>query len=68
MTEQFESLKTKLNHIGMMGQWYQRYDIAKSAQEANKIIDNSMQLEAAFDQNPVDFKQNQVVELVNALK
>jgi hypothetical protein len=39
MTEQFESLKTKLNHIGMMGQWYQRYDIAKSAQEANKIIE-----------------------------
>ena len=39
-----------------------------SDEDANKIIDNSMQLEAAFDQNPVDFKQNQVVELVNSLR
>ena len=37
--QKFESLKAKLNHIGMMGQWYQRYDISKSAQEANKIIE-----------------------------
>jgi hypothetical protein len=37
---QFEALKAKLNHIEMMGQWYQRYDISKSALEANKIIED----------------------------
>ena len=36
--EQFANLKSKLNHIGMMGQWYQRYDISKSAEEAKKVI------------------------------
>lgn len=39
-----------------------------SDDDANKIIDNSMQLEAAFDQNPVVFKQDQVVALVNSLR
>ena len=37
--ELFLSLQGKLNHIGMMGQWYQRYDISKSAEEAKKLID-----------------------------
>ena len=39
---QFEALKAKLNHIEMMGQWYQRYDISKSALEANKIIEEQL--------------------------
>jgi len=37
---QFEALKAKLNHIGMMGQWYQRYDISASALEAKGIIED----------------------------
>jgi hypothetical protein len=37
--EQFEVIKAKLDHIGMMGQWYQRYDISKSAQDVRKVID-----------------------------
>ena len=36
--ELFLSLQSKLNHIGMMGQWYQRYDISKSAEECKEII------------------------------
>ena len=36
--KQFEVIKAKLNHIGMMGQWYQRYDISKSAEECKEII------------------------------
>ena len=36
--ELFLSLQGKLDHIGMMGQWYQRYDISKSAEEAKKLI------------------------------
>jgi len=41
MTDQelFLRVQDKLHHIGMMGQWYQRYDISKSAEEAKKIID-----------------------------
>jgi len=40
----------------------------KTDEDANKIINNSMQLEAAFDQNPIIFKQDQVIELVNSLR
>ena len=36
--QKFESLKNELRHIGMMGQWYQRYDISKSASNAQKIV------------------------------
>jgi len=36
--DRLEVLETKLKHIGMMGQWYQRYDIAKSAEECKEII------------------------------
>ena len=36
--ELIESVRDKLHHIGMMGQWYQRYDISKSAEEAKKFI------------------------------
>ena len=34
----FKALKDTLNTIGMMGQWYQRYNITASAEEAKKII------------------------------
>mgnify|MGYP001335969567 CR=1 FL=1 len=36
--DRLEVLETKLKHIGMMGQWYRRYDISKSAEECKKII------------------------------
>ena len=36
--DRLEVLETKLKHIGMMGQWYQRYDISKSAEECKDII------------------------------
>ena len=36
--ELFSSLQGKLNHISMMGQWYQRYDISSTAEEAKKLI------------------------------
>ena len=38
--EQFEALKDKLHHISMMGQWYQRYNITTSAEEAKKLIND----------------------------
>jgi hypothetical protein len=38
--EQFEALKDKLHHIGMMGQWYQRYNITTSAEEAKRLIND----------------------------
>jgi len=37
-TEQFVLLENKLQHMGMMGQWYQRYDISKTAEECKVII------------------------------
>ena len=37
-TEQFRMLETKIKHIGMMGQWYQRFDISKNAEECKVII------------------------------
>ena len=38
LEEKFKALKDTLNTIGMMGQWYQRYNITASAEEAKKII------------------------------
>ena len=38
LEEKFKALKDTLNTIGMMGQWYQRYNITASAEEAYKII------------------------------
>jgi sulfur relay (sulfurtransferase) DsrC/TusE family protein len=37
-TERLELLEAKLQHIGMMGQWYQRYDISTGAQECKIIV------------------------------
>ena len=37
-TEKLELLESKLKHMGMMGQWYQRYDISEAAEESKKII------------------------------
>ena len=37
-TEKLELLESKLQHMGMMGQWYRRYDISKAAEESKKII------------------------------
>ena len=37
-TERLELLEAKLQQIGMMGQWYQRYDISTNAQECKDII------------------------------
>ncbi len=35
--QKLERVKNELRHIGIMGQWYQRYDISKSANDAQKI-------------------------------
>jgi hypothetical protein len=37
-TERLEMLEAKLQQIGMMGQWYQRYDISTGAQECKVIV------------------------------
>jgi len=37
-TQLFEALEDKVKHMGMMGQWYQRYDISMAAEESKKII------------------------------
>ena len=37
-TERLEMLEAKLQQIGMMGQWYQRYDISTGAQECKQIV------------------------------
>jgi len=37
-TERLDVLESKLQQMGMMGQWYQRYDISKSAEECKVII------------------------------
>ena len=37
-TEKLELLESKLQHMGMMGQWYQRYDISNGAQECKQIV------------------------------
>ncbi len=37
-TEKLEMLENKVEHMGMMGQWYQRYDISKTAEESKNII------------------------------
>ncbi len=40
----------------------------KKDEDANLIIDNSMQLKAAFDQNPVIFGHDEIINLVNSLR
>ena len=37
-TEKLELLESKLQHMGMMGQWYQRYDISEAEKKKKKII------------------------------
>jgi hypothetical protein len=37
-TEMLEALEVKLQQMGMMGQWYQRYDISTGAQECKQIV------------------------------
>jgi hypothetical protein len=37
-TEMLEALDIKLQQMGMMGQWYQRYDISTNAQECKQIV------------------------------
>ena len=37
-TEKLQALEDHVKHIGMMGQWYQRYDISESAEKSKKII------------------------------
>ena len=37
-TEKLELLEDKVKRMGMMGQWYQRYDISAAAEESKKII------------------------------
>jgi len=46
-TEKFQLLEDKLTHMGMMGQWYQRYDISETAEKSKKIIK-----ELRLDLNP----------------
>ena len=36
--ERLDQLNEKMKQMGMMGQWYQRYDISTSAQECKQII------------------------------
>jgi hypothetical protein len=36
--EQFEALKSKLDYISLMGQWYRHSNITTSANEAIKLI------------------------------
>ena len=36
--EQLDLLNEKMKQMGMMGQWYQRYDISTTAQECKQII------------------------------
>jgi hypothetical protein len=45
-TERLELLEVKLQQIGMMGQWYQRYDVSTNAQECKKIV---KELKAVLD-------------------
>ena len=37
-TEMLETLEVKLQQIGMMGQWYQRFDVSTGAQECKEIV------------------------------
>jgi aspartate aminotransferase-like enzyme len=36
--EMFEMLEDNIRRIGVMGQWYQRYDITDAAEKSKKII------------------------------
>ena len=37
-TEKLELLEDHVKRMGMMGQWYQRYDISEAAEKSKKII------------------------------
>ena len=37
-TEKLELLEDKVKRMGMMGQWYQRYNISMADEESKKII------------------------------
>ncbi len=37
-TEKLEVLENHVKRMGMMGQWYQRYDISEAAEKSKKII------------------------------
>ena len=37
-TEKLQALEDHVKRMGMMGQWYQRYDISMAAEESKKII------------------------------
>ncbi len=37
-TQLFEALEDNVKRMGMMGQWYQRYDISEAAEKSKKII------------------------------
>ena len=51
------SIPTKLEGFGV-----------KTEKDANLIIDNSMQLKAAFEQNPVIFGRSEIINLVESLR
>lgn len=36
--ERLDLLNEKMKQMGMMGQWYQRYDISTGAQECKQIV------------------------------
>tara|TARA_B000000477_G_scaffold11692_1_gene9974 strand:- start:2863 stop:3033 length:171 start_codon:yes stop_codon:yes gene_type:complete len=38
-TQLFEALEDNVKRMGMMGQWYQRYDISEAAEKSRRIID-----------------------------
>ena len=71
-TEMLEALEVKLQQMGMMGQWYQRYDISTNAQECKDII---KELKASkqtvgitpkffpFETNKVQLKKNDIFYL-----
>ena len=37
-TERLDLLNEKMKQMGMMGQWYQRYDVSTGAQECKEIV------------------------------
>jgi len=37
-TEKLEVLENHVKRMGMMGQWYRRYDISEAAEKSKKII------------------------------
>ncbi len=45
--EKLQELENNVKRMGMMGQWYQRYDISETAEKSKKIIK-----ELRLDLNP----------------